>query len=86
MKCLLVYDIPDDKIRSRVADICLDYGLVRIQYSAFFGDLTHNRQEEILHKIRRKAGKNPANVQLFPICEKDLSLHRELILNDYRPV
>ncbi|MBM3150062.1 MAG: CRISPR-associated endonuclease Cas2 [Chloroflexi bacterium] len=24
-KCLLVYDIPEDKIRSKVADICLDY-------------------------------------------------------------
>ncbi|RMF86962.1 MAG: CRISPR-associated endonuclease Cas2, partial [Nitrospinota bacterium] len=27
MKCLLIYDIPDDRIRTKIADFCLDYGL-----------------------------------------------------------
>ncbi len=84
MKCLLVYDIPDDRIRTKVADICLDYGLERIQYSAFLGELGHNRQEEILQKIRRRVGKKDANVQVFPICDKDLRLRRELVVNDYK--
>jgi CRISPR-associated protein Cas2 len=83
MQCLLVYDIPEDKIRSKVADICLDYGLARIQYSAFLGEMNHNRQEEILQKIRRRVGKHAANVQLFPICEKDLGLRKELSVNGY---
>ena len=30
---VLIYDIEEDKIRNRVADICLDYGLERIQFS-----------------------------------------------------
>jgi CRISPR-associated protein Cas2 len=76
MVSLLIYDIPDDKLRAKVADICLDYGLERIQYSAFIGELNHNRQEEILQKIRRRVGNNEANVQLFPICEKDLRLRK----------
>lgn len=84
MKCLLVYDVPDDRIRTKVADICLDYGLTRIQYSAFLGEMGHNRQEEILQKIRRKVGKKDANVQVFPICDKDLRLRRELVVNDYK--
>jgi CRISPR-associated protein Cas2 len=83
MQCLLVYDIPEDKIRSKVADICLDYGLARIQYSAFLGEMNHNRQEEILQKIRRRVGKHAANVQLFPICEKDLGLRKELSVGGY---
>lgn len=83
MKCLLVYDIPEDKVRAKVADICLDYGLKRIQYSAFFGDPSHNRQAEILQKIRRKVGKTSANVQIFLVCEKDLALRKELVVNDY---
>ncbi len=45
MKVLLVYDIPDDRVRTRVAETCLDYGLLRIQYSAFFGELSVNHQE-----------------------------------------
>ena len=84
MRCLLLYDIPDDKVRSKVADICLDYGLERIQYSAFFGNLSHNRQEEMLRKMRRRVGGASANVQLYPICERDLRLRKELVVNDYR--
>lgn len=79
MLCLLVYDIPHDGLRSKVADICLDYGLERIQYSAFLGDMNTNRQEEILLKIRRRAGRKPVNVQLFPICERDVRLRRALV-------
>jgi CRISPR-associated protein Cas2 len=82
VRCLLVYDITDDKIRARVADICLDYGLARIQYSSFLGELSHNRQEEILMKIKRKVGKHAANVQVFPMCDKDVRLRRMLIVSE----
>ncbi len=61
MLCLLLYDIPDNKVRTKVADICLDYGLVRIQYSAFRGEMNHNRQEQVLQQIRRKVGKRTFN-------------------------
>jgi CRISPR-associated protein Cas2 len=80
VQCLLVYDIVDDRIRTKVADICLDYGMARIQYSSFLGELSHNRQEEILIKIRRRVAHHSANVQLFPICDKDLRLRRVLIV------
>lgn len=80
MTSLIIYDIPDDRIRAKVADICLDYGLERIQYSAFMGKLNHNRQEELLQKIKRKVGKKAANVQLFPICDKDLRLRKTVII------
>jgi len=79
MKCLLVYDIPDDKVRTKIAEICLDYGLLRIQYSAFFGDMNHNHQEEIIQRIKRKLGKKAGNIQLFPICEKDLRLRKKIV-------
>ena len=72
MKCLVVYDIPDDKVRPKVADICLDYGLQRIQYSAFLGVLHRNLQEELMLKVKRRMGKKAGNVRLYPICDKDL--------------
>jgi CRISPR-associated protein Cas2 len=72
MRCLVIYDIPDNRVRTKVADICLDYGLERIQYSAFFGNLERSHQEELLMKVKKKAGKKEINIQLFPICEKDL--------------
>ncbi len=82
MISLVVYDIPSDRLRAKVADICLDYGLERIQYSAFLGELNHNRQTELLQKLRRLVGRREANVQLFPICEKDLRLRREIVVKE----
>ena len=52
MNCLLLYDVTDDRKRAKIADACLDYGLDRIQYSAFTGDLTRNLQEELFVKLR----------------------------------
>lgn len=80
---LLIYDIPHDGLRAKVADACLDYGLTRVQYSAFLGQLNHNRQQEILQRLRRLVGKEPARIQLVPVCEKDLRLMKEVITADY---
>ena len=71
MHVLLVYDIPDDKARAKVADACMDYGLDRVQYSAFHGDLTRVFQEELMQKAKKQLGKRPGKIYLFPICEKD---------------
>lgn len=70
-RCLLVYDISDDRTRTRVADACLDYGLDRIQYSAFLGTLARTHQEELMLKIRRLVRRHGGNVQLFPVCARD---------------
>ena len=76
MRCLLIYDITHDNTRTKVADACLDYGLQRIQFSAFFGELSNVYQRELLSKIERRIGKHAANVQLFPLDEKSWSGRR----------
>jgi CRISPR-associated protein Cas2 len=53
MRVLLIYDIPHDGARQKVADACLDHGLERIQYSAFVGELSRAHQR--------------SNIQLIPI-------------------
>jgi len=76
MQCVVVYDIVDDNKRGKIADVCQDYGLDRIQYSAFLGNLAPTHQEELMIKIRDVLGKLPGNIQLFPICEKDWKARR----------
>jgi len=71
MKCLLIYDIPNDAARTKIADFCLDYGLDRIQYSAFMGDLGSNHQEELMLKIEARLGRAAGKIELFPICKQD---------------
>lgn len=84
MKCLLIYDISDDNIRTKIANFCLDYGLDRIQYSAFMGDLSTNHQEELMLKIGQRVGKAVAKVDLFPICKQDWH-HRISLVQEAPP-
>ncbi|MGH2523770.1 MAG: CRISPR-associated endonuclease Cas2 [Anaerolineales bacterium] len=79
MQCLLVYDIPDDGKRAKIADVCLDYGLDRIQYSAFLGPLLPTHQEELMLKLKKVLGKRPGNIQLFPLCRTDWEARRVLV-------
>ncbi len=79
MKVLLIYDIPHDGVRNKVADLCLDYGLDRIQYSAFQGDLQRTRQEELVMRIKKRLGKKEGDVRLLPICEKDWAARLEVL-------
>jgi len=76
-RCLVVYDITNDSIRTKVADDCLDYGLSRIQLSAFLGNLSRAHQQELLHKVRRRIGKTPGRVAVFPLCDTDFRMRLE---------
>ncbi len=70
MRYLLIYDISHDGTRQKVADACLDYGLERIQLSAFLGELTPTHQRELLLKIKQRLSTHGGNIQLFPLDEK----------------
>jgi len=67
----VVYDISHDRTRTKVAEICLDYGLDRIQYSAFEGELVRTHQEELMLRLEKQLGKRSGNIQLYPICARD---------------
>lgn len=77
-RCLVVYDIANDRIRTKVADLCLDYGLSRIQLSAFLGELSRSHQGELLQRVRRRLGRSPGRVALIPVCETDFRTRREV--------
>lgn len=79
MQIVLIYDITDTKVRTKVADICLDYGLERIQYSAFSGNLRRVHQEEMLAKIRKRLGRRAGKILLLPACEKDWQARLEIV-------
>lgn len=81
----MMYDVPDDRLRTRIATICEDYGLQRIQYSTFVGPMSRNRQEEAFMKISRRVGTQEANVLLLAVCDKDLALRKHLVKVKERP-
>ncbi|MDF0643783.1 MAG: CRISPR-associated endonuclease Cas2 [Nitrospira sp.] len=68
----VLYDIPDDGVRTKIADVCKDYGLERIQFSAFCGSLTRNKREELFLRLGDVLSKRPGKILLQPVCEKDI--------------
>lgn len=68
---VVLYDIQVDRLRTKVAEACLDYGLERIQFSAFRGKLTRNKREELFLRLSAILEDTPGKILLQPICEKD---------------
>lgn len=67
----IIYDISDDKIRLKVSKACKQYGLERVQKSAFLGRLEANRFDELTEKCRDLIDEKVDSVYLFPFCQDD---------------
>jgi CRISPR-associated protein Cas2 len=76
MQTYVVYDIVEDKVRKRIADVCLDYGLQRVQYSAFLGDLSRDRREALAQRLAQRLGKQEGKIEVIPVCDKDFAQRR----------
>ncbi len=77
---VVVYDITQDKLRTKVSDILKDYGMDRIQYSAFYGELRiHglNSLKTDLQQIINK-GDETDSILIFPLCESCFRNRHEL--------
>jgi CRISPR-associated protein Cas2 len=81
LQTYVIYDIENDRIRCRVSEVCKDYGLERIQYSAFFGQLTRNKREELFLKLSKIIKNMAGKIIVQPVCEKDAK-EKKIILNE----
>ena len=73
LRTFVIYDITDDRLRSKISEACLDFGLTRIQYSAFAGSLNRNKREELFLRMRSLLGSEVGKLLVQPVCEKDAS-------------
>jgi CRISPR-associated protein Cas2 len=64
----VIYDISDDRIRGRIAQICKGYGLYRVQKSAFLGDLNKNELDAIALECEELIEESDS-VFVFPLCD-----------------
>lgn len=78
MYVLAIYDIENDRIRVKIAEALKDYGLSRIQYSAFQGQLSPNRTQELYFRLKATLGVDVGNIMLFSLCEKDVKQIKEI--------
>ena len=78
MMVLIIYDITDDRLRTKVADTLLAYGLTRVQKSAFLGPLTKERLKDLKVKLNRMIQGQRANIQFYPLCPNCYIRRREI--------
>lgn len=73
MNILLIYDISDDRLRTKVSEMCKDYGLTRVQYSAFFGEMSRNLRGELSRRLEKLLQKSArSSVIMFPLSQDSL--------------
>lgn len=75
----VIYDIEDDRVRGRVANACKDYGLERVQYSAFRGSLDASRRGELSARLADTLGHDVGKILVIPVCEKDAGAQRQFV-------
>ena len=64
---LVLYDVQDDKRRTKVMNECKDYGLARWQYSAYHGKLTHAARRELETRLEKALGDSPGLVAVLQL-------------------
>ena len=79
MMTLVVYDISDDNLRNKVADVLKDFGMRRIQKSAFIGRLTFEERKDLITLLKKKRLDENDRIDIFPICERDLKMHTGIV-------
>ncbi|MBF0121544.1 MAG: CRISPR-associated endonuclease Cas2 [Desulfobacterales bacterium] len=67
----LIYDIAENKIRTKVAACCKNAGLYRVQKSVFLGDIEKNRIDELHLQCDNLIDKKKDSVYVFPMCKDD---------------
>ena len=67
----LIYYITEDKIRNKVAKLCKNSGLYRVQKSVFLGDIETNRIDELYLQCEDLIDKGTDSLYIFPMCSDD---------------
>jgi len=67
----VMYDIPKNKTRNKIAKSCEQAGIYRVQYSVFLGDLNNAQRKELRTKIEELIDPEKDSVYIFPMCRDD---------------
>jgi len=68
----VLYDIAEDKARTRVAKHCKQAGLYRVQYSVFLGKINATERDELRLEIEGLIDTDSDKVYLFTLTKAEL--------------
>ncbi|PAC26483.1 CRISPR-associated endonuclease Cas2 [Flectobacillus sp. BAB-3569] len=68
----VLYDIKNDKTRTKVAKICKQSGLYRVQFSVFLGTIDRNMKDSLQLQIEDLIDEATDSVYIFPMSKNEL--------------
>ncbi len=68
----VLYDIKEDKSRTKVAKYCKQAGLYRVQYSVFLGTIEENDRDTLQMQIEDLINEDTDSVYIFPMNKTEL--------------
>jgi CRISPR-associated protein Cas2 len=68
---IIVYDIPCDKRRQKIADLLEGYGR-RVQYSVFECVLPQAKYQELQQRLKPRVNLEEDNVRFYPLSQHTL--------------
>ncbi len=75
----VIYDVSVDKYRNKIAKICKQAGLYRVQLSVFLGTLENdNELDTLILKIEELINTDEDSVYIFPMNKQELKQARLL--------
>lgn len=72
MTIWVLYDIENDRARTKVAKYCKQAGLYRVQYSCFLGTVTPNDKDTLELQIEAEINLEKDKVYIFPMSKKEM--------------
>lgn len=65
----IIYDIGQNRIRTKIASKCKNYGLLRVQKSSFLGNISKNKMDMLAIEIKDLIKESEDCVYIFPSCK-----------------
>ncbi len=82
MFTLVVYDISDDKDRTALSKMLENFGLKRIQFSAFTGELNPHDRHVLLQEIKKYVAGDRDSIYIIPLCERCMRVCEIIAINE----
>jgi CRISPR-associated protein Cas2 len=74
MMTLVIYDISDDDDRGKLSNMLFDFGLQRIQYSGFKGDLNAHNRHILAKGITQYVTGEHDSIYVLPLCNNCVAI------------
>jgi len=67
-----MYDIKNDRTRSKISKFCTQMGLQRVQYSVFLGSIDNNQKDTLELQCQSVFQAETDSIYIFPMSKDEL--------------